>query len=431
MRRILQTLYGRYAATLFALTALMLAAAPAQAWTYKVIYDFCGVTNCTNGAYPAGLLMDAAGNLYGTTAQGGAYNRGAVFELTPNGGSWTEQVLYSFCRRSGCPDGGNPGVFFMDVAGNLYGSAYDAENRHGIAFELMPNSDRSKWKLNTLHTFCKNGDCSEGTGFSGFTFEGARTGALYDGASPLYGTTSEGGANGGGTAFRLAPVTGTTKWRLKTLYDFCAPNCSTDAWEPGGLLDVGGGKFYGVSVYGGSGLDWGSIFSFVPRHRKEAVLYNFCTGGCGNGANPSSLTIDSQGVLWGAAAGGGNSNPEGGSGGVLFKYVPGGRYKVIYKFCSELDCADGALPYGLFQDPSGNFYGETFWGGDLSNIEGGGGVIFALNPSFQIIYTFCSDSRCSDGVYPSGLMRDGSGNFFGTAQQGGAHNAGVVFELSP
>src|SRR5437762_5242568 len=87
----------------------VLAGAPlssAHAWTYNVIYSFCGVANCANGASPQGdLLRDASGNLYGTAGQGGAAGGGAVFRLSRNGDSWTEDVLYSFCSKANCADG--------------------------------------------------------------------------------------------------------------------------------------------------------------------------------------------------------------------------------------------------------------------------------------------------------------------------------------
>lgn len=433
----------RFASIIRLLMAALLFAAlapvPAQAWTYKIIYDFCGVQNCTNGYFPQGtLLMDSAGNLYGTAQYGGAYGHGAVYELTPSGeDKWTETVLYSFCKKSGCPDGGYPRISFMDVAGNLYGTDYDADSRRGIAFQLVHETARSKWKLNILHAFGKRPGGTDGNAPVGLTFEGARNGALYDGTGVLYGTTLIGGANNGGTLFDLAPVDGTAKWKLTTLYDFCAPNCTTDAWEPGALQDAGGGTFYDISARGGSGSGWGSIFSFKPKHEREAVLYNFGTGGIGNGLTPNNLVIDPGGDLFGTTREGGNNDISRGDAGVLYKYIPGkpGQYSVAYKFCSQFNCTDGALPTGLTVDVKGNIYGVTFWGGNSDHdIDGlGGGVLFALDPSFHVLYAFCStDIRCSDGYEPySSPLRDSKGNLFGTTRGGGAYNGGIVYELSP
>src|SRR5271165_6598552 len=96
----------------------------AAAYTEQVLYDFCSQSNCADGAYPsASLIMDGAGNLYGTTRSGGnsgcGPNCGTVFELVPSGSGWTETVLYNFCSQSNCADGANPSAnLIMDGAGN-------------------------------------------------------------------------------------------------------------------------------------------------------------------------------------------------------------------------------------------------------------------------------------------------------------------------
>jgi uncharacterized repeat protein (TIGR03803 family) len=186
-------------------------------WIHTILYSFCAQTGCTDGDIPlAGLIMDASGHLYGTTAVGGAhsgpsgYGGGTVFELTPNAAktSWTQRVLYSFCAQGGtsCTDGELPiaGVI-RDKAGHLYGTtdfggAYD----HGTVFELTPNKANTKWTETVLYSFCAQGvypDCTDGLN--------PYAGLIMDAAGHLFGTTSEGGAHadpsgfGGGTVFEL------------------------------------------------------------------------------------------------------------------------------------------------------------------------------------------------------------------------------------
>lgn len=102
------------------------------------LYTFCSEINCTDGAYPnGGLIRDSDGNLYGTTSQGGAYNQGTVFKLTPAGALTT---VYSFCSQSGCPDGAQPyGDLIQLSDGDLYGTTYyGGASNLGTVFRLHP-----------------------------------------------------------------------------------------------------------------------------------------------------------------------------------------------------------------------------------------------------------------------------------------------------
>ena len=117
----------------------------AAAAALKTLYSFCaqGGTNCSDGAVPsAGLIIDAAGRLYGTTDLGGAHNGGTVFELTPYAArtKWTETALYSFCTQGGtnCTDGNGPAAgLIIDSAGHLYGTTYGGgAHNQGTVFEL-------------------------------------------------------------------------------------------------------------------------------------------------------------------------------------------------------------------------------------------------------------------------------------------------------
>ena len=203
-------------------------------WTEKVLHNFND--NGTDGFYPyAGLIFDAAGNLYGTTSQGGTYGDGTVFELTPAaGGVWTEKVLYSFNANG--TDGTAPqaGLIF-DAAGNLYGTTNQGGTYlSGTVFELTP-AGGGVWTETVLHNFNDNGT------------DGAYpyAGLIFDGAGNLYGTTDGGGTYFGGTVFELTPAAGGS-WTEKVLHNF-NPN-STDGYEPyAGLIFDAAGNLYGTT----------------------------------------------------------------------------------------------------------------------------------------------------------------------------------------
>jgi uncharacterized repeat protein (TIGR03803 family) len=156
--------------TLGAVTLVVIIVIPVLspgAWAqskYKTLHKFTGGVD---GVEPlAGLVFDQAGNLYGTTESGGNHGGGTVFKLTPNSdGSWTESVLYTFCSRTNCSDGSYVlACLLLDQAGNLYGTTYwGGAHRDGVVFKLSPNSNGS-WTESVLHSFChyKNNSCPDG-----------------------------------------------------------------------------------------------------------------------------------------------------------------------------------------------------------------------------------------------------------------------------
>jgi len=186
------------------------------AWTEHVLHSFCSRTDCTDGGFPqAGLIFDQAGNVYGTTELGGAPNNsGTVFQLTPNQNrGWTERVLYSFCSLPDCTDGLYPeaGLIF-DQAGNLYGTTAGggAHNDSGTVFQLTPNHNGG-WTERVLHSFCPRTNCTDGAD--------PKAGLIFDQAGNLYGTTFVGGAQGWGTVFQLTPKQN-GGWTEQVLHSF-------------------------------------------------------------------------------------------------------------------------------------------------------------------------------------------------------------------
>jgi uncharacterized repeat protein (TIGR03803 family) len=349
-------------------------------WTETVLYSFCpqGGT-CADGNFPeAGVIIDRPGNLYGTTALGGnASNAGVVFELRPNASrtAWTETVLYSFCPQGGtCADGRLPeaGVI-MDAAGSLYGTTYDggSANSGGVVFRLTPNASRTTWTEAVLYSFCpQGGRCADGK------FPAA--GLVMDKAGNLYGTTNEGGnANDNGVVFKLTPNASRTAWAETVLYSFCAQGgtCADGRFPFGnGLIIDGVGNLYGTTYGGGNASNAGVVFELTPNASRtawtERVLYSFCPQGgtCADGSFPfgNRLIMDGAGNLYGTTSGGGNAS----NAGVAFELTPNASRTawtetVLYSFCPQGGtCLQGGTPLGgVTMDGSGNLYGTTASGG--------------------------------------------------------------------
>jgi uncharacterized repeat protein (TIGR03803 family) len=358
--------------------------------------------------------MDAAGNLYGTTLNGGtASGSGVVFKLAPDG---TQTVLYSFCPQSSCADGAMPRAsLLMDAPGNLYGTTFGGGAQlSGVVFKLAPDGTET-----VLYSFCPQSGCADGAQ--------PAAGLIMDAAGNLYGTTLNGGiGSGSGVVFKLAPDGTET-----VLYSFCSQaNCTDGQGPQAGLLMDAAGNLYGTTVAGGTGF--GVVFKLAPDG-TETVLYSFCSqANCTDGFQPfAGLIMDAAGNLYGTTARGGTGF------GVVFKLAPDGTETVLYSFCSQANCADGAQPVaGLIMDAAGNLYGTTLSGGTSDQgVKLDGGVVFALAPdgTETVLHTFCSPGgNCTDGARPGGLIMDAAGNLDGTTAQGGiAPGSGVVFALTP
>jgi len=415
------------------IAAIMFAPANASAQTYSVVHDFCRKTACVDGLDArGGLIPDGAGGFYGTTTSGGTFNEGTVFDLVPVQGKWKLKILYNFCAQVNCTDGAFPqGRLILDTAGNLYGTTVESDNS-GIVFRLEPNSDRRKWKLHVLYSFCQQANCTDGAhSYFGLAYAGQSNGALYDGSSPLYGTTLEGGAGNEGVVFQLAKQGKT--WLQTVLYSFCTGGYPcTDGDEPNQLLVQDAQHLLGVVPYGGPNKA-GAVFELTSAGNTwtETTLYGFCAQAqCADGAEPNgSLLADTAGNLYGTTYGGGNSLGYG----VVYKLAPNGTETVLHAFCSKSGCPDGSYPIaGLIMNSNGSLFGTTPSGGNSQRA----GVAFEWNGKFNVLYTFCSKTKCRDGSNPDGdLVQDSSGDIFGLTGNGGTgqngYGGGVAFELIP
>ncbi|MGA2903955.1 MAG: choice-of-anchor tandem repeat GloVer-containing protein [Candidatus Korobacteraceae bacterium] len=445
-------------AVVFALTVVLTPSAQAQTpatsavWTEKVLHSF---DLSGGGVNPeAGLIFDAAGNLYGTTTVSGTYGQGTAFELTPAaGGGWTEKVLYNFGSNGADGSGPYAGLIF-DGAGNLYGTTYEGGTYGwGTAFELTP-SVGGGWTEQVLYSFCSQTNCTDGS----YPFAGL----IFDAAGNLYGTTARGGTSSGcsgsgcGTVFELTPTAG-GGWTEQVLYSFCSQtNCTDGSYPFAGLIFDAAGNLYGTTFAGGihpsctlSGYaGCGTVFELSPREGggwTETVLYSFGSGTDG-GYPVAGLIFDAAGNLYGTTADGAYSSSCGQICGTVFELTPtadgGWTEQVLYSFCSQTNCTDGYGPYaGLIFDAAGNLYGTTIYGGIY-----GYGTVFELTPTAgggwteTALHSFGNDpaARVEDGAGPfAGLIFDAAGNLYGTTYGGGngttcgPSGCGTVFEMTP
>jgi uncharacterized repeat protein (TIGR03803 family) len=384
---------------------------PPPAQTFKLMHSFAGA----DGLHPsyASVVQGLDGNLYGTTEYGGA-------NTTCN----PSQV--------GC----------------------------GTVFKIS-----SGGALTTIWSFCQDipAGCPDGS----YPLAGLIVGV--DGN--LYGTTSEGGAHGLGSVFKITPA-----GALSTLYSFCSKSGCADGYDPAAALVLGAdGNFYGTTVHGGTGgcggcHGGGTFFRMSPAGVLTS-LHSFCTGTCTDGSYPSAAVIQgNDGNFYGTTLSGGST-----SAGTVFKITAAGKETTLYTFCSLTGCTDGINPHAsLVQGTDGNFYGTT--DGDDSN----GGNVFKLTPAGKLTtlhsfttstgavplaglvlandglfygttFTNFSDGNCcgnvfkitsagkytalllfdgTDGNGPYQLFQDTNGTFYGLSYNGGKNNDGAVYSLS-
>jgi uncharacterized repeat protein (TIGR03803 family) len=221
-------------------------------WSERILHNFSSKQG--DGILPsASVIFDAEGKLYGTTADGGTYGAGTVFELTPTvGGRWQEKILHAF--RNGKGDSQYPfGNLVFDAAGNLYsatsygGSGACSSVGCGTVFELT-HKVRGGWKERLLHSFTSDKDG-----------QWPSAGVTFDAMGNLYGATPQGGAFGYGMVFELRPRTG-GKWKEKVLQRF---NGKNGQYSNGGLVVDAFGDVYSTTAYGGA-YNGGVVFEITP-----------------------------------------------------------------------------------------------------------------------------------------------------------------------
>jgi uncharacterized repeat protein (TIGR03803 family) len=425
--------------------------------------DLWNFTAGTDGASPRGdLIVDAAGNLYGTTSVGGSHGAGSVFMATPSAtgsGLGSETTIYDF---TGGADGSLPtGGLVADSSGALYGTtSLDGAGLAGTVFRLMPPATAGMpWLETTLWSF--------GSGTDGRNPVGT---LVFDSSGALYGTAMYGGSKGYGVVFKLTPQAGGSgAWQEQVLWNFTG---KADGANPVAAVTVNAaGAVFGTAKAGGkSGA--GTVFELSSAGGKwsETTLWNF-TGGA-DGSSPSgTLLSDGNGGFYGSAEFGGPVNPNcnqarypyygqpnsesapaagaayvppGGNGcGLIFDLVPPAAGKtawtetIVYQFTGGPDGANPAA--GLVQAQSGALYGlntqygETFWG-----------TLFELIPPspdsgpWALIPVAAFNGK-DEGFYPRGTPLFGfAGRLYGTTSVGGKYwthvsnyGYGTVFSSTP
>jgi uncharacterized repeat protein (TIGR03803 family) len=342
----------------------------------------------------------------------------------PSAQAQTYSPLYRF--TGGTKDGENPEAgLAMDTLGNFYGTVVNGplcsptpctNNSLGMVFELTPTGTRT-----ILHRFR---GAPSGCGTTGQpACDGANPygGLLRNAANGFYGTTSAGGASNMGTVFKVATA------GLKLLHSFTGPP-GDGAFPYAGLIADSSGNFYGTTSAGGA-YNNGAVFK-ISAAGTETLLYSF-TGGPDGGTPYGSLLRDSAGNLYGTASTGGtttgNCFPSGC--GVVFVVTPADTQHVLYSFAGSPD--DGAFPYSaLVPDAAGNLYGTTYNGGNGPCTNGCGAVFEVPRTGTEsLLHSF--QGYPADGAFPyAGLVRDSTGNLYGTTAYGGSSDNGAVFELA-
>jgi len=344
-----------------------------QSWTETVIYSF--QSNGKDGCQPyAGLIFDQAGNLYGTTYVGGNAGQGTVFELSPSGnGQWQEKVLQAFAGSRGAyPAAG----LTFDSAGNLYGTTVEGGTGSnctagcGVVFELTPTA-KGGWNGTVLYDFAgANGD-------GAWPFSRI----ILDASGNVYGTTFAGGQSFAGTVFELTPGSG-GHWSETVLYSFNDNGKDAAAPTAGVVFDTSG-NLYGTTTSGGR-FQQGAVFELSPGANgwNETVLHSFNNNGK-DGCQPfDALVMSPEGKLYGTTFLGGSSGSGWGTVFALAR-GSSGKWgdRVLYSFNNN--GSDGYEPYlgSLVQDSEGQLYGTTPYGGTGSNCGlSGCGTVFEVVP---------------------------------------------------
>lgn len=283
-------------------------AAPMTApWAFHSDYQFTGNNDGGGPSTLSPLIFDSQGDLYGAAVGGGTSNGGVIYELTPAGNGWIQQVLYDF---TGCADGAFPNGIVFDNQGNMYGATAGggsaqcgSGNGCGTIFELKPT--QSGWTETTLHAFSNGVD-------------GCASGPLFrDPGGNLYGITTEGGPdNNGGTVWELSPASGS--WRFSVLHAFNFATVSD--YGPFAPTMDAVGNLWGVSNWGGAN-ESGMLFRLTPSDGVWTFtdVYDFAPrGGEGAGCYPEGTPIlDTSGDLYGVTELCGAFGE-----GTLWQYVP-------------------------------------------------------------------------------------------------------------
>ena len=434
-------------ATLALIIAFALSGAAAYAQTLTVLHQFSGGES--DGARPgAGMTMDRAGNLYGSTIYGGDESCtgleaggggappgcGVLFKMKKSGSGWLFIPLYIFPGDLQDYLPTYPGGLAIGPNGSLYGINFfggltNGPESAGDVFNAAPPptapaSVFAPWSYSFAYSFKGSLDQADGS-------NPTRTAPLlFDAGGAIYGTTGYGGLANDGVVYKLTPSG--NGWTESVLYTFLG---GSDGVGPHGVVLDNAGNLYGVTGVGGNQdcspfRGCGTVFELSPSQSgwTKTTLHTFQQGVDGGVAGP--LIRDSAGNLYGITLGFGPND----SGGTVWEMSPSGggwTFTVIHAFPAET--VDDYGPYALTMDAAGNLYGITGWGG-----HNNWGFLFKLTPSgggnwtYTELYDFGTASGQSDGCNPQGSpLLDANGNLYGLTEFCGRFDVGTVWKFTP
>ena len=389
------------ASALATLPLAALASAPAPAPGYRLLRSF-GLKKAPARPYSP-VIAGPDGTLYGTTSEGGQYERGTVYAINPADGS--AKVLDAF-GASGTRDGRSVHwALVRDSAGNLYGVAWSGGTHDlGTVFKI----DAKTHAETLLHAFA--GGADDGAHPSGPL--------LLDPQGNLFGTTLNGGPNDTGVVFEISP--GGTE---KVVYAF-GPNSGSGPREPNGYLALdSAGHLYGTTIRGGA-QNRGAVYKLTLGTGSTAATLTLLHSFAGNddGHIPSGVVLDAaRKVLYGTTDFGGAMN----DGTVFACAIDGSAERVVYMFQGP-DRGDGRMPDGgLTLDSTGKLYGTT-------QIGGGGdarGILFMIDPATgheTVLRRFGTTAGDGKDPMPAPII-DAAGELVGVTSGGGSNDTGTVY----
>jgi len=339
-------------------------------WTETILHSF-PIFDPSDGWDPFGVVIDGAGNLYGTTVFGGngqycgyePQGCGVIYELSPGGnGQWTETILYNFCSQPNCADGGEPTVdptLTLGPDGSLYGVATNT------AFRLTPSSNQ--WTYTVLYTFCNETGCNPTSGLT------------LDSKGDLYGEGGTGQCCG--IVFQLQPSQN-GQWNEVVLFNFSGS--AIEGGNPIEGLTFHSGGLYGLAEDGGTNCQrvggCGGVFELTKSsgNINDQILWSFGGENGAQGELPAGpVVFDKRGDIFGATYEGGEGCGVGCGVVYWMRQQKNGRW--AYYILHSFNGSDGVEPvYGLLLDSKGNLFGATGGGG-----PNGYGVAYELSPTAQ------------------------------------------------
>jgi uncharacterized repeat protein (TIGR03803 family) len=402
-------------------------ACPASQTGFREIHDF-GVVGINDP--PSGVVLDQAGNLYGTLPTAGRYGAGLLYALGQRAGHWFYSPLYNF---PGDSNGGAPGNVIVGPQGELYGSAAGGLYGYGLIFKATPPPNTCpnalcSWDVTTIYEFRNRTDAAGGTV------------TAVDSAGNLYGFSAGGGAYGAGAVFKVSPWQG--GWTEEVLYSFTG---GSDGGIPNSLVVGNEGNLYGTTSYGGDsgcliGFACGVVFQLAPSGGgwTEDVLHAF-TGGAGDGWSPRGLIKNQYGGFLGLSTcyidrlrGGGCMDNGIQVAGVIFALGIDGGFSE-YHIYSENECQDqqwDVTYHALAMDAAGSLYateggmeegvGQSSYCGTVEKVTGPYSYTTLVSGSADIFYNLSSDAN---------------GKLYGTTSTCGfgklSRTSGMVWQYSP